>query len=203
MSICLHYRSYQVLTPHLASPDSGTRLSRGLINHIQAHLSPSLLVLLVCLYCILCRWPPIGLWHYWPQCLMSTWLSLLRLQLDSVWLLYDYVFSVSCNITIFVVICYLFLLHNSHFRNRFTWVSNCGSKWYNTSPFPGLLYNNLLVPRVFILGLIFWNDGYSLFSPGKKKVCSADTSGMRVRKAGRQAGRKGAEETTLFLIFVL
>ena len=54
---------------------------------------------------------------------------------------------------------------------------------------------------VFILGYIFWNDGYSLFSPGV--VCSADTSGMRVRKAGRQAGRKGAEETTLFLIFDL
>ena len=103
MSICLHYRSYQVLTPHLASPDSGTRLSWGLINHIQACLYPSLLVLLACLHRILCRWPPIDLEHYGPQCLMSTWLSLLRLRRDSVWLLYDYVSSVSCNITIVIV----------------------------------------------------------------------------------------------------
>ena len=45
---CLHYRIYQVLTPHIASPRvMNWGLSWGLINHIQAYLSPSLLVLLV------------------------------------------------------------------------------------------------------------------------------------------------------------
>ena len=128
MSICLHYRIYQVLTPHIASPRvMNWGLSWGLINHIQACLSPlfwSYLFVYTVFFVggLLLAYDTIG--H-------SVWCQLGYQCCDYSWILSDFYMTMyfpSLVILPFsLFICYLFLLPNSHLRNRFTWVSNCDS----------------------------------------------------------------------------